>query len=66
MTTTYGALVLKAFLLDTQIEHPDGIVIDDGDKPVLYSEILRNDPSILPRLKRERAEVYRQLGWAQP
>ena len=32
-------------------------------KEVLFSEILRNNPSLLSQLIKERAEAYRQLGW---
>ena len=60
--TAKSALTLQAFILDTQIETPDQILVADGNEEFLFSETLSNDPSLLPQLIKERAEVYRQLG----
>jgi hypothetical protein len=60
--TAKSALIIQAIYLDTVIETPDQLLVVDGDEEILFSEILKNDPSLLPQLIKERTEVYRQLG----
>jgi len=59
-------LVLRAFILDTYIENPEGAVIEANGKSVLISEILKAKPEILARMIEEREKVYRTLGWGVP
>lgn len=66
MSKTDPILTLTAFLLDSQIETPELIVVAHGGKEVPFSEILAQNPAILPGLVEERAAVYRQLGWEVP
>lgn len=59
-------LLLRAFILDTQLEHPDQVVIAVNERDVLLSEVFAFDPSIRQKMVEERAEVFRQLGWEVP
>jgi hypothetical protein len=61
-----SALILRAFILDNQIETSDQVLVVDGEKHSLFSEVLRGNPDHLQQLIDERAEVYQQLGWAVP
>lgn len=66
MSENESVLVLKAFILDSQIETPELVVIAHGKKEVLLSELMAQNPDILRGLVKERAEVYRQLGGEVP
>ena len=56
-------LILKAFLLDTQIENPRGVVIAHGEATCFLDEVLAEQPELLPKMIEERARVYGLLGW---
>ncbi len=58
-----SVLILRAFLLDTQIEHPELVAIAHGKNEKLLSELFANSPSLRQKMLEERADVYRQLGW---
>ena len=66
MSENESVLVLKAFILDSQIETPELVVIAHGKKEVLLSELMAQNPGILQGLVKERAEIYRHLGWEVP
>jgi len=59
-------LVFQAFVLDSQIETPEQIVVTHGGKEVPFSEILAQNPDMLRELIEARAEVFLQLGWEVP
>lgn len=61
-----SALLLRAFILDTQIEHPEQVVITNGDKSILLSELFEQVPSLREEMIQDRAEIYCQLGWEVP
>jgi hypothetical protein len=59
-------LLLKACLLDSQIDNPKGYIIVMGGKSFLLSEIFAKNPELKRSLIEERAQVYRLLGWEVP
>jgi len=61
-----SALILQSYLLDTQIEDPEKILIVDGEKQVLLSELFALFPTMREKKIEERAEIFRQLGWEAP
>lgn len=62
-STNDSILILRAFLLDTQLENPDQVVIAQGKKTVRLSELFAQDPAMRQKMMDDRAEVYRLLGW---
>lgn len=62
-TKNESVLILKAFLLDTQIEHPEQVVIVIGGKHSFLSELFAVNPNMRQEMIEELAEIYRQLGW---
>lgn len=58
-----SALIVKAFLLDTHIENPDGVLITHGKEGVLLSEIFAEHPEQLRKMIEQRAKAFRLLGW---
>ena len=59
-------LTVTAFLLDTYIENPEGVLIVQGGKEVLFSELIADNPEKLTEIIEARAATYKQLGWEVP
>ena len=66
MNESNAPLILKAFILDTYIEHPEQSLIVKGEKSVLLSELFEQNPDMRQELISKRAEVFRKLGWEVP
>lgn len=61
-----SGLIMQAFLLDTYLDEPDRALIVNGDDHFLLSYIYEQKPELREAYIRERAEVYRKLGWKIP
>lgn len=61
-----SGLILQAIILDTLIEHQEQVVIANGNKSILLSELFEQIPSMREEMFQARAEIYRQLGQEVP
>jgi hypothetical protein len=66
MSENESILILRAFILDTQIETPERMLIVKGKKHELMSELFKQNPELREQMIKDRVEVFQELGWELP